>query len=289
MTTSRAAAPRSATRSRRPARRSTMAMRAAARAAARGDVRDLRVLPRGRRHRRRGRAGRREASRRSTNGGARSIAIYAGDRACRWRARCSPPMRRLQAAARGFPRHHRRHGDGCRARHPRARPRRARSLLRPGRERGRPAVGARFRRRSSARRSGRAGISAARCSSPTSCAISPRMPSAAGSICRANCWTKRGIAGDRRRTRCSITPACGACCDALAAIARRSISPRPGARWRNARAAAMRPAALMERGLSRACSTRSSGAAGSALAQPVKTVEAGQALARAAPRPDMTR
>ena len=61
------------------------------------------------------------------------------------RARRDRPA--LPSAARGFPRAHRRHGDGCARSHPRAEPRRARSLLRPRGERRRPSLGAHLRRR----------------------------------------------------------------------------------------------------------------------------------------------
>ena len=51
----------------------------------------------------------------------------------------------LRPAARGFPCHHRRHGDGRAAGHPRAGLGDARSLLRPRRQRRRPSVGQRVR------------------------------------------------------------------------------------------------------------------------------------------------
>ena len=51
-------------------------------------------------------------------------------------------VRAIRSEARGFPGHHRWHGNGCAAGYPRAGPRDARSLLRPGRQRGRAAVGA---------------------------------------------------------------------------------------------------------------------------------------------------
>ena len=47
---------------------------------------------------------------------------------------------RLRARPRGLPRHHRRHGNGCRRRYSRARLGDARSLLRPGRERRRASL-----------------------------------------------------------------------------------------------------------------------------------------------------
>ena len=91
----------------------------------------------------------------------------------------------LRSAARGFPRRHRRHGDGRARGHPRAGLGDARSLLRPRRQRRRPPVGQRVRF-DSAKTASRSRItSVARCSSPTSCATSMRMPGSAGSICRA--------------------------------------------------------------------------------------------------------
>ena len=71
-------------------------------------------------------------------------AIYRGARAAAAR-RPGAGGARIRPAARGFPRRHRRHGDGCGRRYPRAGPRHARPLLRPRRERGRAAVGARVR------------------------------------------------------------------------------------------------------------------------------------------------
>ena len=112
--------------------------------AARGDVRDLRLLPRGRRHRRRWRrrAGRRAAARALAARHRRALCRQAPAQLARPRAGRS---RRVRPAARGFPGRHRRHGDGRRRRHPRARSGHARPLLRPRRERGRPAVGAGLR------------------------------------------------------------------------------------------------------------------------------------------------
>ena len=75
-------------------------------------------------------------------------------------AAASARLRRLgeevRPAARGFHRHHRRHGDGRAAGHPRARHGDARSLLRPRRERRRPAVGERVRHAARGRRPARA-------------------------------------------------------------------------------------------------------------------------------------
>ena len=71
-------------------------------------------------------------------------ALYAGAPAPRVRD-LGVPMQRYDLQARGFPRRDRRHGDGCVRGHRRARRGDARPLLRPGRERGRPAVGADLR------------------------------------------------------------------------------------------------------------------------------------------------
>ena len=103
-------------------------------------------------------------------------------------------------------------------RHPRARPRDARPLLRPGRRRGRASVGARLRRSERRRRTRSPTRSAAPCSSPTSCATSTRMRSAAGSICRASCST--GTASARRAARGAAPSGAAAVCRDLAAIAR---------------------------------------------------------------------
>ena len=106
------------------------------------------------------------------------------------------PGAQIRPQARGFPRRHRRHGDGRPRGHPRAELRHARSLLRPGGERGRAAVGPRLRHRRRRRHAARRIISGARCSSPTSCATSTRTPASGGSICRA-----------RRSTRPASPPA----------------------------------------------------------------------------------
>ena len=92
---------------------------------------------------------------------------------------------RVRSVARGFPDRHRRHGDGRARRHPRAELRDARSLLRSRGERGRTALGACVRPRARTPASCSRIISAGRCSSPTSCAISTRTPASDGSICRA--------------------------------------------------------------------------------------------------------
>ena len=91
----------------------------------------------------------------------------------------------LRAEARGFPRHRRRHGDGRAAGHPRAGHGDARSLLRSRRQRRRTAVGAGVRPAGRGRHRSSPIISAARSSSPTSCATSTRTQASAGSICRA--------------------------------------------------------------------------------------------------------
>ena len=103
----------------------------------------------------------------------------------RQRADLAEPVRALRPAARGFSRRDRRHGDGRRRRHPRAGLGDARPLLRPRRERRRPPIGPHLRPRAAHRRSASRIISAARCSSPTSCATSTRTRRWAGSICRA--------------------------------------------------------------------------------------------------------
>ena len=64
----------------------------------------------------------------------------------------------------------------------------ARSLLRPRRQRGWPAVGAGVRHASASRASNSPTISAARCSSPISCAISTKTAPWAAFTCRARRW-----------------------------------------------------------------------------------------------------
>ena len=94
-------------------------------------------------------------------------------------------VRSIRSAARGLPRHHRRHGDGCRRRHPRARLARRSIFIATAS----PARSAGFRCACSAWSTTPASrsriISAARCSSPTSCATSTKTPRSAASICRA--------------------------------------------------------------------------------------------------------
>ena len=159
----------------------------------------MRMLPRA--------ATRRRCSR-STPSAARSttsptIPVRARERLAelqQWRARCRRALCRRPAAAdarpcsagpglrlarEDFSRHHRRHGNGCRRRHPRAGSGDARSLLRSGRERGRASFGAGLRHGPHRRHRARPSSRPRACSSPTSCAISTRMPRSAGSICRA--------------------------------------------------------------------------------------------------------
>ena len=181
---------------------------------------------------------------------ARSTAIYAGTPTLPLGRVLAADRRPLSICGRGFPRHHRRHGDGCRARHPRAEPRRARSLLRPRRQRGRAALGAHFRRRQSRPPIASRIISAARCSSPTSCAISPRMPSAAGSICRAICWSTHGIIATEPDDRAASSARSARCATTLAEIAEQHFAEARGGDAACSRRA-MRPARGDGRGLSR--------------------------------------
>ena len=62
------------------------------------------------------------------------------------------------------------------------------ALLRAGRRRGRVALRPHLRRARAPTASRLPTPSAKPCSSPTSCAISPRMPASGDSICRGNCW-----------------------------------------------------------------------------------------------------
>ena len=112
--------------------------------AARCDLRDLQLLPRGRRRRRRRRRARR-ASQAARGMARRRECALRRARPPRRLQRARRPDAPLRAAPRGLPRHHRRHGNGRARRHPRARLRDPRPLLRSRRERGRPAVRARVR------------------------------------------------------------------------------------------------------------------------------------------------
>ena len=151
---------------------------------ARGDVRDLRVLPRGRRHRRRSRPAAAAGARSCTLARRRRCALC---RATAGRGCAGSPSRCVRFGLRreDFLASHRRDGNGRGRRHPRARSRDARSLLRPRRERSRAAVACASSAWGRRRASRLPIISAARCSSPTSCATSTRMPAWAASTCRA--------------------------------------------------------------------------------------------------------
>ncbi len=133
------------------------------------------------------------------------------------------PVRDFDLAARGFPDRHRRHGDGHARRHPRADSCHARSLLRPRRERGRTAVGARVRHGARSRHSCSPIISAARCSSPTSCATSTRTPTSAASICRARRCTEAGISTTDPATALR-SPRSRTVCDRLVERARKHFA-----------------------------------------------------------------
>ena len=203
-------------------------------AAARGDVRDLRLLPPGRRHCRFARAARRAPRR------ARGVARRHRGALCRPADARGPAISPSRCAISASNK-----ADflsvidgmemDVRRRYPGAELVGARSLLRPGRERGRPAVGA----RSSASRRSRAAslpiISDGRCSSPISCATSTRTPRSDASTCRARRCAQAGIATTDRpprwRARRSIAPARNS------SRRRASISTRPTRSWRRARAA----------------------------------------------------
>ncbi len=81
--------------------------------------------------------------------------------------------------------------------------------------------------------------SARRCSSPTSCATSPRMPAAGGSTCRASCSSATASRPPIPAARCIIRR-CPQVCDALAARARERFAAggAPVRRRRPAAAAA---------------------------------------------------
>ena len=87
---------------------------------------------------------------------------------------------------------------------------------------------ARRRQRAAASRTAWAG----HCSSPTSCATSPRTPPAAGSICRPSCWRSTG---SRRASRPRCWPIRASAPSAASSRAwRGSTSRRRTRRWRDA-------------------------------------------------------
>ena len=161
-------------------------------------------------------------------------ALYRGAPSPRARRACAA-VAHIRSAARGFPRRHRRHGDGRDRRHPRARPADARSLLRPRRERRRAAVGARLRH--GARRRARARAS----SRPRAATDQHPARHRRGRRHRPPLSAARGAASGRHRrdaTRRRSSPirrsaqACAPSCDA-----RESDFARPTRSWRKARAA----------------------------------------------------
>ena len=83
--------------------------------AARGDVRDLSLLPRGRRHRRLRRPARRRGIAQLARLARRHQCALCRQASAPQVAGLAEPVRRLRAAPRGFPRRHRRHGNGRRA------------------------------------------------------------------------------------------------------------------------------------------------------------------------------
>ena len=93
-------------------------------------------------------------------------------------------------------------------------------------------------------RSLREASSAAPCSSPTSCATSTRMRSAAGSICRARSSTATASATPIRRAVLRH-PALPAACRDLADDRDRAFRRGRARRWRRCSRRAMRPAAMM--------------------------------------------
>ncbi len=133
----------------------------------------------------------RRAARRSSTNGARSRRSLrrTHPRALRLSEGAGAALRSRSRRFRGGDR---RHGDGRRRRHSRARLGDARSLLRPCRQRGRPAFGAHLRPRGMDACSPI--TSGARCNSPIFCAISTRTRGAGGCICPRRRCSTAGIA-----------------------------------------------------------------------------------------------
>ena len=217
--------------------------------AARGDVRDLFVLPRGRRHRRRFERPARRAARDSSRDWRDDIdALYAGKSAPQLagprRSRCANSVCKREDFLAVI--------DGMemdvRRGHPRAGLRDARSLLRPGRERGRAAVGAGVRHGGGGRHCARAS------SRPRAAAHQhPARPRrgrrrSAGSICRARRCARPASRRPIPRTVLA-QPGARRRSARASSSARARISPRPTRSWRAARAARAR-AAHHGRGLS---------------------------------------
>ena len=167
------------------------------------------------------------------------------------RRRISPASprrsRRFGLQRRGFRRRHRRHGDGRRART---------SALRTGRRSTSIAIGSPravgrlsvriFGLRRRARRARSLTISAARSSSPTSCATSTRTRASAGSICRAKRSAAAGIDDGRSATVARRPEARGACV-AVAARAREHFEKADAIMARGAAAAVKAPRLMARR------------------------------------------
>ena len=190
---------------------------------ARGDVPDLQLLPQGRRHRRFRRAAGRTA------GGAAAVArrhrrALSGQSAAAL-ARLCRLGEEIRPAARGFSRHHRRHGNGRAAGHPRARHGDARSLLRSRRERRRAAVGegvrtaARGRHPACASSRPRAATDQYPARHRRGCWSRPALSAARGPVARRHHQQRSGEGG--RRPRAAEASAC------RWPSGRRCISPRP--------------------------------------------------------------
>ena len=168
----------------------------------------------------------------------------------------------LRARARGFPRRHRRHGNGRARRYPRARPCDARSLLRPRRQRGRPAERARVRHERRRRHRARVSSRPRACSSPIRCATSTRTPPSAASICRAN-FSKRPASPATTRRPWRPTRRSASACAKVAALAaghfeqgRRHHGAQRRAPWCARRASWARPTAASCADCSRAAGRR---------------------------------
>ena len=250
------------------------AMRILPACAARGDVRDLFVLPRGRRHRRRRRPRERARVAQLDAWRADIDALYAGQpRAAARRARRRRWRRSACSARISSPSSTAWRWTSAR-RHPGARLGDARSLLRPGRERGRAAVGAGVRHERGRRRRARAS-SRPRAAAHQYPARSRRgRRRSTGSICRARRCVAAGIDGDRsaggRRRRPSSTAACAP----VDRRARRRIS-REAARDHDAHAAP------------RACARRGSWARPIAHPRPADGARLGAAAGAAQARPSI--
>ena len=213
--------------------------------AARGDVRDLFVLPAGRRRRR-------FRPRRMPSAGRSLREWRQRHRGALCRASRRPNCGRWRRPSRDFALRKEdflavidgMEMDAARG-HPRAGLGDARPLLRPGGERGRPAVGARVRHGRERRHRARAS------SRPRAAAHQHPARPRRGRRHRPALSAARGAAQGRASTariprRCCASPGLGQVCDAVVAARARRISARPTRSWRATRAAWCKAPRIME-------------------------------------------